>query len=69
VEKIIVALGAWVTQVPSIAGINIYRWRTDVLTGPFEQGHLLTIPDKGTDRLNRAAAEKRRKIAISLTGH
>jgi hypothetical protein len=28
----------------------------------FEQGHLLTIPDKGTDRLNRATAEK--EIAI-----
>jgi hypothetical protein len=34
-SKIIVALGAWVTQVPSIAGMNIYRWRTDVLTGPY----------------------------------
>ena len=31
-EELIVVLGALVTLVLSIAGMNIYRWRTDVLT-------------------------------------
>src|SRR5882672_8348506 len=33
-DELIVILGALVTLVLSIAGMNIYRWRTDVLTGP-----------------------------------
>ena len=60
-EKLLVVLGALVALALSIAGMNIYRWRTDVLTGPYisNRDHL-TIPDKRTDRLNQAAAEKRR---------
>ena len=34
-EELIVVLGALVTLVLSIVGMNIYRWRTDVLTGPY----------------------------------
>jgi hypothetical protein len=61
-EELFVLLGALVTLVLSIAGMKIYRWRTDVLTGPYisNRGHHLTIPDKRTDRLTRATSEKRR---------
>lgn len=53
---------ALVTLVLSIAGMNIYRWRTDALTGPYisNRNNNLTIPDKRTDRLHRATVEKRR---------
>jgi hypothetical protein len=44
-EQILVILGALVTLVLSIAGMNIYRWRTDVLTGPYisDRNRRLTI--------------------------
>jgi len=53
-ELLLVVLGALVTLVLSIAGMNIYGWRTDVLTGPYisNRDHHLTIPDERTDRLN-----------------
>jgi hypothetical protein len=34
-DELLVVLGALVTLVLSIAGMNVYRWRTDVLTGPY----------------------------------
>jgi hypothetical protein len=57
-------LGALVTSVLSI------RWRTDVLTGPYisNRDNDLTIPDKTTDRLNRATVEKRRKMRAFREG-
>jgi hypothetical protein len=63
-------LGALVTPVLSIAGMNIHRWRTDVLTGPYisNRDNDLTIPDKTTDRLNRATVEKRRKMRAFREG-
>ena len=53
-EELLVVLGALVTLVLSIAGMKIYGWRTDVLTGPYisNRDHHLTIPDERTDRLN-----------------
>jgi hypothetical protein len=49
-----------VTLVLSIAGMNLYRRRTDVLTGPYisNRDHQQTIPDKGTDKLNGQQREK-----------
>ena len=49
-----------VTLVLSIAGMNIYRWRTDVLTGPYilNRDHEQTIPDSRMDRVDRATAER-----------
>jgi hypothetical protein len=69
-EELLVVLGALVTLVLSIAGMNIYRWRTDVLTGPFisNRDNDLTISDKRTDRLNRATAEKSRKMRAFRQG-
>jgi hypothetical protein len=63
-------LGALVTLALSIAGMNIYRWRTDVLTGPHisNRDNDLTIPDKRTDRINRATVEKRRKMRAFRQG-
>jgi len=45
-EELLVVLGALVTLVLSIAGMNIYRRRTDVLTGPYisNRDHEQTIP-------------------------
>ena len=45
-DELLVVLGALVTLVLSIAGMNIYRWRTDVLTGPYisNKDHEQTIP-------------------------
>jgi hypothetical protein len=69
-EELLVVLGALVTLVLSIAGMNIYRWRTDVLTGPYISNSdcQLTIPDEGTDRVSEATAEKRRTMHPFLRG-
>jgi hypothetical protein len=50
--------------------MNIHRWRTDVLTCPYisNRDNDLTIPDKTTDRLNRATVEKRRKMRAFREG-
>jgi hypothetical protein len=65
-----VVLGALVTLVLSIAGMNIYRWRTDVLTGPYisNTGRQPTVPAKRADRTSRATAEKRRTTHPFLRG-
>jgi hypothetical protein len=59
-KELLVVLGALVTLVLSIAGMNIYRRRTDVLTGPYisNRDHQQTISDKGTDKLNGQQPEK-----------
>ena len=59
-DGLLVLLGALVTLVLSIAGMNIYRWRTDVLTGPYisNRDHEQTIPDSRMDRVDRATAER-----------
>ena len=59
-EELIVVLGALVTLVLSIAGMNIYRRRTDVLTGPYisNRDHEPTIPDSRMDRVDRTTAER-----------
>ena len=58
-NEFLVVMGALVTPV-SIAGMNIYRWRTDVLTGPYISNgdHEQTIPDSRMDRVDRATAER-----------
>src|SRR6266446_5014265 len=66
-EELIVILGALVTLVMSIAGMNIDRWRTDVLTGPYisNRDHEQTIPDSRMDRMDRATAERGARCAPS----
>ena len=66
-EELIVVLGALVTLVLSIAGMNIYRWRTDVLTGPYisNRDHEQTIPDSRMDRVDPATAERAARCAPS----
>jgi len=66
-EELIVVFGALVTLVVSIAGMNIYRWRTDVLTGPYisNRDHEQTIPDSRMDRVDRATAERGARCAPS----
>jgi len=64
-EELIVVLGALVTLVLSIAGMNIYRWRTDVLTGPYISNRDKTIPDSRMDRVDRATAERGARCAPS----
>src|SRR6267378_8503057 len=66
-EELIVVVGALVTLVLSIAGMNIYRWRTDVLTGPYisNRDHEQTIPDSRMDRVDRATAERAARCAPS----
>ena len=46
-DELIVVLGTLVTLVLSIADMNIYGWRTDVVTGPYisNRDHEQTIPD------------------------
>ena len=63
-DELIVVLGTLVTLVLSIAGMNIYRWRTDVLTGPYisNRDHEQTIPDS---RMDRATAERAARCAPS----
>jgi hypothetical protein len=63
-EELLVVLGALVILVLSIAGMNIYRWRTDVLTGPYisDRDCQPTIPDKGTEEVSQPTAEKRRTM-------
>jgi hypothetical protein len=63
-DEIFVVLGALIILVLSIAGMKIYRWRTDVLTGPYISNRVdhLTVPDQRTDRLNRPTAEKTRTM-------
>ena len=63
-EELIVVLGALVTLVLSIAGMNIYRWRTDVLTGPYisNRDHEQTIPDSRMDRVGPGDSGKRRTM-------
>jgi hypothetical protein len=51
VEQILVILGALVTLVLSIAGMNIYRQRTDVLTGPYIRGSAADYPLAAARRL------------------
>jgi hypothetical protein len=69
-EELLVLLGALVILVLSIAGMNIYRWRTDVLTGPYisDRSRQQTVPAKRVDRTGRAAAEKRRTMHPFLRG-
>jgi hypothetical protein len=69
-EEIVVVLGALITLVLSIAGMNIYRWRTDVLTGPYisNKDSQLTIPENGTDGVSQATAEERRTMHPFLRG-
>jgi hypothetical protein len=61
-EELIVILGALIILTLSIAGMNIYRCRTDVLTGPYisNAGRHLTVPTERVDRTSRAIAENRR---------
>jgi hypothetical protein len=62
-EELVVILGALIILTLSIAGMNIYRWRTDVLTGPyiFIRDRQLTVPaEMRADRTSRTIAEKRR---------
>jgi hypothetical protein len=53
-SELIVIFGALVVLALSIGGLNIYKWRTDVLTGPYisDGDHPRTIPD--TDQLSQA---------------
>jgi hypothetical protein len=69
-QELLVVLGTLVILVLSIPGMNIYGWRTDVLTGPYisNRDNDLTIPDKRTDRLNRATVEKKRKMRAFREG-
>ncbi|MDB5607444.1 MAG: hypothetical protein JWP25_4344 [Bradyrhizobium sp.] len=69
-EELLVVLGALITLVLSIAGMNIYRWRTDVLTGPYISNRdcQLTIPDKAMDGVSQAMAEERRTTHPFLRG-
>ena len=66
-DELLVVLGALVTLLLSIAGMNIYRWRTDVLTGPYisNRDHEQTIPDSRMDRVDRATAERGARCAPS----
>ena len=66
-EELLVVSGALVTLVLSIAGMNIYRRRTDVLTGPYisNRDHEQTIPDSRVDRVDRATAERGARCAPS----
>src|SRR5258705_12407749 len=66
-EELLVVLAALVTLVLSIAGMNIYRRRTDVLTGPYisNRDHEQTIPDSRVDRVDRATAERGARCAPS----
>jgi len=58
-NELLVVMGALVILALSIAGMNIYRWRTDVLTGPYisNRDHEQTIPDSRMDKVDRATAE------------
>ena len=69
-EELLVVLGALIILVLSIAGMNIYRWRTDVLTGPYisNRDRQATVPSKRADRTSRATAEKRRTTHPFLRG-
>jgi hypothetical protein len=66
-DELLVVLGALVTLVLSIAGMNVHRWRTDVLTGPYisNRDHEQTIPDSRMDRVDRATAERAARCAPS----
>jgi hypothetical protein len=69
-EELIVILGALIILTLSIAGMNIYRWRTDVLTGPYisNRGRQLTGPAERADRTSGTIAEKRRATNPFLRG-
>lgn len=60
-DELVVVLGALVILVLSIAGLNIYRLRTDVLTGPYisNRDDERSIPDARADRLNGAVDPNR----------
>lgn len=66
-DELLVVLGALVALVLSIAGMNIYRWRTDVLTGPYfsNRDPERTIPDSRTDRVDRATAQRSARRPLS----
>ena len=66
-DELLVVLDALVTLVLSIVGMNIYRWRTDVLTGTYvsKRDHEQTIPDSRMDRVDRATAERGARCAPS----
>jgi hypothetical protein len=59
-KELLVVLGALVSLVLSIAGMNIYRRRADVLTGPYilNRNHQQTIPDNRIDELKGQQREK-----------
>jgi hypothetical protein len=69
-EELLVVLGALIILTLSIAAMNIYRWRTDVLTGPYisNRGRQLTVPAERADRTSRSIAEKRRSTHPFLRG-
>jgi hypothetical protein len=69
-EELLVVLGALIILTLSIAAMNIYRWRTDVLTGPYisDRGRQLTVPAERADRTSRSIAEKRRSTHPFLRG-
>ena len=69
-EELLVVLGALIILTLSIAAMNIYRWRTDVLTGPYisNRDRHLTVPGERAGRTSRSIAEKRRATHPFLRG-
>ena len=64
-NELLIVLGVEVTLLLSVAVMKVYRWRTDVLTGPYvlKRQHPPTVPDARIrpdttkKRLDRATAE------------
>ncbi len=68
--ELVIILGVLLFLTLWIAGHNIYRWRTDVLTGRYflDADQEPAVTEERTDGVGEAAAEERRKTRAFLMG-